>query len=266
MAGGSARTCASTIIGKALSGFCKCSCVPVWPRQVFQLASADPCHYCLLHLPKDLSTQGLKVTAVDESLAKVYASAINYDQHLPQYKTKGGFHQRGTIVTTPSLMLVEALDLLLRNMVKDSFPFDRVAAISGSGQQHGSVYWRRGAADQLHALQAGQGLAAQLGSAFSLPDAPIWRDSSTSAQCLALEEAVGGPQALADITGSRAYERFTASQIWKIAVQQPEVYAQTEQISLISSFMCSLFLGEYAPIDTSDGAGMNLLNLKTQVG
>ena len=37
-------------------------------------------------------------------------------------------------------------------------------------------------------------------------------DSSTSAECRKLEEAVGGAQRLADITGSRAYERFTGNQ------------------------------------------------------
>lgn len=40
----------------------------------------------------------------------------------------------------------------------------------------------------------------------------------------------------------------------------------TERISLISSFLCCILLGDYAPIDLSDGAGMNLLDLKTLVG
>ena len=43
-------------------------------------------------------------------------------------------------------------------------------------------------------------------------DSPVWMDSSTSAECRKLEEAVGGAQRLADITGSRAYERFTGNQ------------------------------------------------------
>jgi hypothetical protein len=41
-------------------------------------------------------------------------------------------------------------------------------------------------------------------------------------------------------------------------------YSNTEQISLISSYMCSLLLGDYAAIDTSDGAGMNLMDLRKQ--
>lgn len=51
----------------------------------------------------------------------------------------------------------------------------------------------------------------------------------------------------------------------KIYQQTPEVYANTERVSLVSSFMCSLLLGEYAAIDTSDGAGMNLMDLTSQV-
>lgn len=51
------------------------------------------------------------------------------------------------------------------------------------------------------------------------------------------EAAAGGAKTLATITGSRAYERFTANQILKIKRQQPDAYKDTERISLISSFM-----------------------------
>ena len=76
-----------------------------------------------------------------------------------------------------------------------------------------------------------------------------------------LEKAIGGPEKLAKITGSRAYERFTGNQISKIYKKHEELYNQCERISLVSSFVASLFIGDYAPIDFSDGSGMNLLNI-----
>ena len=95
-------------------------------------------------------------------------------------------------------------------------------------------------------------------------DGPIWMDSSTSVQCAALTAAVGGSEALAALTGSRAYERFTANQIMKVAQLFPAQYAQVERISLISSFIACLLTGQYAPIDASDAGGMNLMNIRTQ--
>lgn len=71
-------------------------------------------------------------------------------------------------------------------------------------------------------------------------------DSTTTEQCKELEKAVGGPmvkiitkykiyeiikyifQKLAQITGSRAYERFTGSQIAKLYHNKPETYNRTE--------------------------------------
>jgi hypothetical protein len=52
--------------------------------------------------------------------------------------------------------------------------------------------------------------------AFSIDRCPIWQDSSTTEECKMLEAAAGGAQALANLTGSRAYERFTGNQIAKV--------------------------------------------------
>ena len=69
----------------------------------------------------------------------------------------------------------------------------------------------------LEKLDPARSLLEQLDpNAFALPNAPIWQDSSTTHECRQLEAAAGGAQALADLTGSRAYERFTASQITKV--------------------------------------------------
>ena len=155
--------------------------------------------------------------------------------------------------------------------------------MSGSGQQHGSVYLAHGARDVLRKLDPAHRLASQLSGVFSLADSPIWADSSTTDQCRRLEAAMGGPHALAELTGSRyvclvmlsrsppvlcpdvrrrsAYERFTSNQIAKVAETQPQAWEKTEHVALVSSFMASLWLGQYAPIDYSDGAGMNLMDL-----
>ena len=86
-------------------------------------------------------------------------------------------------------------------------------------------------------------------------------DSSTTEQCHLMEQAVGGAQKLAEITGSRAYERFTGNQIAKIYQKKQALYKECECISLVSSFLASLCLGDYAPIDYSDGSGMNLMDI-----
>ncbi|KAG4389410.1 hypothetical protein AAZX31_06G086100 [Glycine max] len=66
-------------------------------------------------------------------------------------------------------------------------------------------------------------------------------DSSTTAECRAIEKAFGGALELVHVTGSHAYERFTGPQIKKIFDTRPEIYSSTERISLVSSFMARLF-------------------------
>ena len=47
-------------------------------------------------------------------------------------------------------------------MQEEGFPFARVVAMSGSGQQHGSVYWRKGSEGVLGELNPTATLASQL--------------------------------------------------------------------------------------------------------
>ena len=217
-----------------------------------------------LFLGLDSSTQGLKATVIDESLSVVHEATINFDRDLPEYGTEDGAqrHDDGKTVTSPTLMWVAALDLLLDQMTQDGWALDRVAAISGSGQQHGSVWMGTSARAVLLGLVPGTDLKKQLQDAFTIADSPIWMDSSTAKQCAALEERLGGAQAVADLTGSRAYERFTGNQIAKIAQSQKEAYEATNRIALVSSFVASLLIGDYASIDSSDGSGMNLMDVR----
>jgi xylulokinase len=159
-------------------------------------------------------------------------------------------------------MWVAALDVLLDRMRAEAWDLGRVAAISGSGQQHGSVWLRRGARDVLRNLSPERPLREQMAGVFSVDSSPVWMDSSTGRECAQREAAMGGPQAVADITGSRACERFTGNQVARISRAAPDAYRATERIALVSSFLCSLLIGDYAPIDTSDGSGMNLLDIR----
>ncbi len=219
-----------------------------------------------LYLGLDSSTQGLKASIIDDELNMVYERAVNFDRDLPQFKTRGGVHQQedGLTVTAPAIMWVAAMDLLFSHMQEDGASLGDIVAISGSGQQHGSVWLKAGTRAVLAGLDASKSLESQLGSVFSVEDSPIWMDFSTTAQCQALEAALGGAQAVAELTGSRAYERFTGNQIAKIHQQQPEAYADTERIALVSSFLPSLLIGDYASIDASDGSGMNLMDIHSQ--
>jgi hypothetical protein len=211
-------------------------------------------------------SRSLKATVLDADLSAVAADVVHFDSELPHYGTDGGVRrdpaERGCIVAPP-LMWAEALDLLLGKLAPRA-DLRRIAAVSGSAQQHGSVYWARGAAALLAALDPAEGLAPQLAGAFAAPESPVWMDSSTTAQCREVEAAMGGAARLAALTGCRAHERCTGPQIRKVHQTRPGVYHATERVSLVSSFMASLLLGAYACIDETDGAGMNLMDISTR--
>ncbi|XP_045449425.1 xylulose kinase [Melitaea cinxia] len=213
----------------------------------------------------DFSTQRLKAVVIDEDYAVQQEADVEFDVDLPEFRTAGGVVRgegRGE-VTAPTLLWVKALDMVMDRLVVAGVDFSTIEALSGAAQQHGSVWWLKGSEAKLASLSGDQFLHTQLATCFAA-DSPVWMDSSTTADCKALEEAVGGPEELARVTGSRAYERFTGSQIRKMFRTRPRVYQNTERISLVSSFACSLFVGKIAPIDLSDGSGMNLLDIHTK--
>lgn len=211
----------------------------------------------------DSSTQSLKVVVITFDGSVVYEEGVNFFRDFPQYKTTAGVYKDGLEASAPTLMFVEAMDTVLTRMAASKkFDVSKIVAVSASGQQHGSVYWAKGSAEKLAGLRVGATLKEQLKDAFSKPNGPIWMDSSTAAYCTRMEELAGGAQNVADISGSRAYERFTASQISKIFDKEKTLYDATERISIVSSFIPSVLLGSYAPIDGSDACGMNMIDIK----
>lgn len=220
-----------------------------------------------VYLGFDASTQSLTAIAIEVGAARrqvIYQRTVDFDRDLPHYGTRHGA-LRGDdplVVTAPPMMWAEALDLMLALVARDgAFDVSKLAAVSGSAQQHGSVYLGVSAAKILAALDPARPLVDQLRGVFSRKGAPIWMDSSTSRQCAAIARAVGGGHVLLRLTGSRAFERFTGPQIRKFYEDDPEGYAGTDRIHLVSSFMASLLAGRHAPIEPGDGAGMNLMDI-----
>ena len=220
-----------------------------------------------LFLGLDASTQSLSALVVDyDAREVVYEESLSFEEALPHYRTQKGVLRNPDpkVVHSPPLMWVEALDVLLGKMKKDGVELASVLAVSGSGQQHGSVYMSAQAPAALARLDPGKPLAENLSGVFTRATSPIWMDSSTTEECHEIMKVLGGPAATAEATGSAAFERFTGPQIRKFYKADKAAYERTAHIALVSSFMASVLAGKVAPIDHGDGAGMNLMDIRTK--
>jgi xylulokinase len=213
----------------------------------------------------DSSTQSCSAIVIDTETGKITAEAsVNFGERLPQYGAPQGFLPDGSdgeIHSDPRMWL-DALDILLEEL-KGHCDLSKIAAISGAGQQHGSVYLNEGWFDTITSLSPSLPLSTQMDPCLSRSTCPIWMDTSTGEECKEITAAVGGGETVCAKSGSIAIERFTGPQIRRFYKQDAEAYAATARIHLVSSFLCSVLCGADAPIDTGDGAGMNLLNIQT---
>jgi xylulokinase len=219
-----------------------------------------------LYLGLDSSTQSVTAIVIEVDGPRrevVFHHSLAFDEALPAYGTRHGVSPDPDplVATAPPAMWAEALDRMMGVLREAGLDLSRLRAIAGSAQQHGSVYLARGAGDRLARLDPDRPLADQLDGLFSRAASPIWMDSSTAEDCAAITAAVGGGQALGRLTGSRAFERFTGPQIRKFARTEPEAYARTERIHLVSSFLASLLAGRHVPLEPGDASGMNLMDI-----
>jgi xylulokinase len=225
-----------------------------------------------LYLGLDSSTQSLTAVVIEaeetgagNAPARVVATlSVRFDETFPHYGTRNGVFISADdprVVHSSPLLWAEALDCLLAQLRGGGVDLGRVRAVSGSGQQHGSVYLAANAADVFGTLDPARPLVDQLRKVFSRETSPVWMDSSTSEECAEISQSVGGAGKLAELTGSSAYERFTGPQIRKFYKREPEAYAATARIHLVSSFMATLLAGRDAPVDPGDGAGTNLMDI-----
>ncbi|KAI9681450.1 MAG: hypothetical protein M1817_002734 [Caeruleum heppii] len=218
-----------------------------------------------LYLGFDLSTQQLKAIAITSRLEVIHEALVEFDVDLPQYRVEKGVHVNASEneVNAPVAMWIDALELVLTRLKEKGIDYRQVKAISGAGQQHGSVYWSKDAGSMLQELDGSKSLREQLDpKAFSHPDSPNWQDASTQKECDEFDKCLGSEEELARITGSKAHHRFTGPQILRFRNKHPDAYRATSRISLVSSFLASLFLGRVAAIDIGDVCGMNLWDIQ----
>ena len=214
----------------------------------------------MLTLGIDSSTQGTKAVVYDTDTGRVVASAaVNYGRDLPEFGSPDGFLPNADplVRRADPRMWVKGLDLVLARLRDSGAPMDQIAAVGGDAQQHATVYLTAEGVESLKTCALGEVGA----DCFARPESPIWMDSSTGAEVAALDAQFGA--ALQTRTGSPAIERFAASQVMKFIKESPAEWARTARIHLLSSFLTSYLAGADAPIETGDGAGMNLLNLQT---
>lgn len=221
-----------------------------------------------LYLGIDAGTQSLTAIVIEiegDTRRVVFNRALNFDRDFPEYGTTGGVRRgavEGEVFASPR-MWADALDRMLGRLAAEAgLEVERIRAISGSAQQHGSVYLNDQAIDAWQKLAPSAALAPQLQGTFSREESPVWMDSTTTAQCREIDQALGGPDATAALTGSPATERFTGPQIRRFFQEHPAAYAATRRIHLVSSYLASLLAGVEAPIEPGDGSGMNLMDVQ----
>jgi xylulokinase len=221
-----------------------------------------------VYIGLDCGTQSLSaiVLRVDGPERDIlFEVSLAFDEALPAYGTVNGVFtdDDALTVTSSPLLWADALDRVMgETAARLGREVDRLAAVSGSAQQHGSVYLLSRAGEVLGGLQPERPLVDQLPGIYAVDRSPVWMDASTSGQCATITRALGGASSVARLTGSRAFERFTGPQVRKLIETRPDAYARTDRIHLVSSYLATLLAGGHAPIDTADGSGMNLMDLR----
>lgn len=189
----------------------------------------------------DVSTQQVKLVIINETGELIHSIAVNYESDL---KTPLLRNKETGEVCQKHWTWTKAIESATKKLAETGFDLTKIVAISGAGQQHGSVYSN---------------------DSKIIDDCPIWMDSSTEKQCKIIESEFGREN-LKKITGSFAYNRFTGSQILKRRMlnKSRKQHAEFNKVQLVSNFCCSFLCDHNVPMDFADASGMNLFDLRTR--
>jgi len=147
-----------------------------------------------LYLGIDSSTQSVKAEIIDTGTGTFVAGeSVHFGTDLPEYRSPKGFlpNDDPLIRQSAPMMWLDGLELLFLKLKNSGVDLSRIKGISGSGQQHGSVYLNAGFESGLPMLDPAKRLSEQLAGTLARKVSPIWMDRSTEQECRELDERFG---------------------------------------------------------------------------
>lgn len=169
----------------------------------------------------DCSTQATKVVVVEVATGTVVAEGRgDHEVHFGE----------GSVAETDPMVWWRALATALA----DTDWAHRIDAVAVGGQQHGLV------------VTGDDGLP--------LRPAMLWCDLRATAEAQALVDDLGGPQAVADLTGSLPLASFTAPKWAWLRANQPDIARATRGVRLPHDWLTEQLTGE-AVTDRGDASG-----------
>ena len=208
-----------------------------------------------VYLGLDSSTQSLTASLIragDGAREAIAEYTLPFDQTFPEFGTTNGVIRGDAagVVAAPPLLWVAALDRMMGDLVaKWPREMAELAAVSGSAQQHGSVYLHARGLARLSSLDAREPLAPQLADGFSRPLAGVdglehdgWSAGRSNARSVerTCSRAAPGPARSSDLPAHRSARLPSASRTpiatqraftWSRRSWRPFSQAQTHQSS-----------------------------------
>lgn len=145
---------------------------------------------------------------VSSDLKVISEAKVDFDADFgAKYKLSKGVltNEDEGEVYAPVAMWLEAVELVLKRLKETGCPVKDIKGISGSCQQHGSVFWSAQGQPALKKLDGGKALVDELSDAFAYEFGPNWQDHSTQAECDLFDKHLGSAERLAEVTGSSAH-------------------------------------------------------------
>ena len=180
----------------------------------------------------DLGTTNCKVLALDAACRIVHSARLEYPISSPR---------QGWAEQDPERWWGAVSDAI--RAVVSEMKTGSITAIGVSGQMHG--------------------LVALDGRSHVLRPAILWNDQRAESQCQDIYAAVGGKDALANLTNNAMLPGYVGGKLLWLRQHEPDVYAQIRSILLPKDYIVHRLCGEWST-DESDASGTGLFDVRAR--